>query len=106
MRLDIGYHSPRSFVDNALLTGLTTSYESELSISGRYEDYMLSNADIYGGLRRRFGAIRESILGGNLTSQTLDEFTAALNALVDIQSSVEAMISSSRLEREFRPKFN
>jgi hypothetical protein len=84
MHLDLDSHSPHSFVDNTLLTGLTTSYDSELSIAHNYEDFILNNLGIYRGLHNHFSIICNLFARGNLSSQTLDKFLVALNSLVDM----------------------
>ena len=95
----------RPFVDNALLTGLSASYDSELAMSHVYEDLLLGNAGIYGGLIGQFGAIQLAYYGGNLSSQTLDEFMTALNSLIDVQSAINDVVVGNRQAREGRPQY-
>jgi hypothetical protein len=106
MRLDFDTQPSNSFVDNALLTGLSANYDAELAISHTYEELLLGNAGIYGGLIGQFDAIQLAHCGGNLSSQTLDEFMHALNSLIDVQSAINDVVTANRQEREDRPKYH
>ena len=70
-----------------------------------YEDLLLGNAGIYGGLIGQFGAIQLAYYGGNLSSQTLDEFMTALNSLIDVQSAINDVVVGNRQAREGRPQY-
>ena len=93
------------YSNNAVLAGVITGFTAERSMAQSYEDFLQTITDFHVELRRKFDILQQLFDGGLLTAQTLDEFHVVLTSLIEVQSYMNDLISSNRVERENCPAF-
>ena len=93
------------YSNNAVLAGVITGFTVECSMAQSYVDFLQTISDFHVELRCKFDTLQQLFDSGLLTAQTLDEFHVVLSSLIEVQSFMNDLITTNRVEHENRPAF-